>query len=621
MRRTRRFNLVDKVAVLFFVLVFAVVPLHAGEFEQFIPSDVTNYSVIHSYPTTVAKLKKSPYGSIIEEEEFKGMVDSISSKLDEQLSEFRKQVGVKLEDFADLPTGRIALAMKRQFAAGSIDAVANPFSRRKPQSFGDTWVLILIEVDGKEQAANQLLGRLLLRAKKEKQIQIETETFRDYKIQHIVITPAQGGKVSDEKLKDLDPELRKMMEESESDSAAQQSYDCYVNISNGIMAIATGSDRSLLERHLVLREGGNIPSLKQNELYEELKLRLTGKADYLTFQNMQPMWKMFEPADGRQNGFSVGKFVSELGITNIKGQISKTQIMEEGIYNESFLKVTSPHNGLLRAIDPEGKANVKPPVFVDRDAALFAGGYFDVPVFWQEIKAAIKRINPQMHGQIEQNLNNPQNPIHVEKDLINTLGTHWFVYVPAELISPNPPKFLNLMFVCDMKDVATLGGTIQKIMAFPQMQGKLSSIEFKGKEIYQAPQLGGGTVGNGVEMPSFQICFAFVNNRLIITTSPSLIKQAIRSSTRGQSPLLNNDKFQRGLSHMLERPSMVAYADTLPMAKWIWSFFDALPEHEIEFDLPEFKTVEKYLSAASITGRWEKDGMISKTWWPFPEGN
>jgi len=301
-----------------------------------------------------------------------------------------------------------------------------------------------------------------------------------------------------------------------------------------------------------------------------------------------------------------------LGFSCLKAQVAGSRIEADGISTYAFLWAPPPRTGLVRAAVPTVRANVKPPAFVGAEAGVYAGAYLDVPALWVAIKDAIQKASPQMYQQMMQGIENPQAPFHVERDLINTLGTHWFLYIPRDLLGTGPGIEVKTLLAVEVRDSRRLQTTIETLLQMMGPESGVVSEQVMGKPLWKMPPLPFGAGEDGAE--PVRICLALDGERLLIGTNVELVRQAVRDGARAESPLLGQAEFRAALPHMLARPEGLLYVDLRRIAEWVWNAVDATGARA-----PRLETVRKYLGVVTTTWKWTEDGVETKAWLPHPQ--
>jgi len=608
--RTGRLTAVAFCAAL--ALLWQFVYAAAKPFDELVPDDVTQFMTLRNYREFVTRLKATPYYGLFQEPEVKALVDKAFTELSEGVGKMKEAVGFEPADVEKILSGQIALAMIQRLPRG-------PMGNRGGANAGEMWALLLVDVGPNEQQTRTMLERTLQLAAQEEEVTVTEEQFRGHAVKHVSVKQGAGGQMTEEEIQKLDPELREAVREAQRKQGAQgaETQKLYVSLEGGILAVAFGTDRSLLERHLVLRGGGDIRPIAQSDTYKAIMAQIDPKSDYVSFQSFQNIWDGLKAQAGGMMAMGVdgAAMLDEMGITGLKAQGGGGRLDEKGISQEAFVLVPMPRKGLLKSISPTDRVNVKPPAFVAKDAALYAGLFFDLPLFWAELKDALRKAAPQVHQQMEMGLNNPQSPIQVERDIINAIGSHWFCYIPSEAVvmdAKGGVQDVNLVFAIELRDTASFQRAFQQIMAMAPPDQGIRQVPFMGTTIYETPEGGGG---GPFRMPALR--FVFLNNMFFIATSEAMAKQSIRFSKQGQSTLLTKPEFTATLGQLPRRPEGIVYADHRYIGEWVYKFVDKIvPKDKIQ--LPRWETLKKYLYVSTSVFNWTDQGLKVTAWQPFP---
>lgn len=564
-------------------------------FDQLVPHDVSSYGTVLHYREALNKLKKTPYSALLEEPEVQEFFQQLTGEMSEGLEQFREATGVQPGEIEDLFSGQVAVALRERFRLGAMmggGAMARP---------PGMWALFLADLGPNQDRAEDVLDRLIRKAQEDPQVSVSSEEVGAHAVRHLTYQPNGAGvRPGDE---NLEPELKDRLGHLSTDG---QPVHLYVSLEDGILAVAAG-ERTPLEQHLTLRDGGELQPLSESELYRDLQGRVEGTPDCVSFQNYGPIWEgirhssmplplPFEPAD----------ILTELGIFGVKGQVTTVQIGQEGLSSDAFMLAPPPHKGIIKALVPRERVKVTPPSFVGSDAALYLGGHFDTQVFWQEIQRILQQFAPLQYQQLRAQIDSPNQPLHVERELINTLGNRWFIYVPKEPLSGTEPQKLNLMLATDLRKPDVLRNTLGRLS---QMQMMVTE-QFQGATVYQSPASQMGEI-------SVQVSLAVVGEKLIIASNPQMAKELVSGSRREASPLLEREDFQQTLPHLPGQPHAFFYLDQKDVARWAWTGLGSLLQGG-QMQLPSYETISRYLSVSSSSGRWTEDGLRMRTWIPYP---
>jgi len=595
-------------------------------FEQLVPEDVNVFAIVRDCTAVAAKFKATPYAALLEEPEVKAFADQVLAAASEglaELREFEETAGISLAGIASLPQGQFAWVTKQKM----------DFSPMGPAAPPDVAFLILADVGAKSTEAAELLDRLMQVAAGHDDVEAVEEEINGHKILHVSFMPQPHGTgMTEEELSALSPELRELMEEMEAQTSAEgPGFHAYANLEGSIAALSFGTNRTLLEQHLALRDGSGGRALADSDLFKRSMARVDLDGDYLAFQNFQPMIDALQQsaAMATGGGFDAAGIVDALGVSALKCQSSSMTLEREGISGASFVLAPAPRKGIMKALVPTGKVNVKPPRFVGRDAAIYLGGYLDVPTLWAEVKAVLRDFSPDAHMMLDMALNNPQAPIQFESEIINNLGSHWFLYVPAEAYDPAGPT-VNAIIAVELTDSAAVENALAK--AFEMAAGgggpAVEKTTLMGSTVFRLPPIPLGMYAKGPELPPMSL--VFTDGKLVLATSDAMARQAVENTaTLKDSPLLAKPEFDDRtlVGHMIPRPEDIYYIDLRAAGQWIYSLVQMPLQMAAQFDpdspvaglqLPAYETIEKYLGVVMTTAKWDEEGLLSKSWIAYP---
>ena len=596
----------------------------AKPFEELVPEDVSSFYSVRDYTAFVEKLKATPYHKLLNEPEVRQLIDqaieAVSEQLDafEEVRGFKEEVGITLEDVAGLPKGEVAVA--------TVGGMPGPAGGAGMPQMGS--MLMLVDVGNDAAEADGLIDRLLEWAAQFKESKLTDEEFQGHKIRHLAfdfgkaVTAEMG--MSEEELAKLDPELQGTMREMQAGrprvGAVMQAY---VNREGNLLAVAFGTDRSLMESHLTLRDGGEARPLSESGLYKQVMARIDPASDYVAFASYKPVWDNLRQQGALMAGLIGVNFsdvMDALGIFDLEAVGSGAKLGEDGASSEGFLLVPAPRRGIMKAFVSTGGANVKPPAFVGADTALYVGAYFDAPTLWDEIKkVVVAQLPPELSGQMDAQLSIPDSPASIVQDLLLGLGRHVYVYAPADVVTITPEGALELNFVwaLEVKDMARSEEAFNRLLTFmPPNQPGIEKVQVLGKTVYRTPST--PPMPWPPNQPLAPIHFLFADDKLVVAGSEAMCKQVIEGSEREVSPLLNDVGFRSLLPHLQRQPHVFAYADQRSIGAWIHGLVSTfVPPDKLQ--LPPYEVIGKYLSISAGTSKWDEQGLLSQSWQPYAE--
>ena len=602
--------------VMALVALCMVASAETRPFVELVPDDVASFTSVPDYPGFLEKFKATPYYALLSDPEVKALWQQVLAKAEMKgFKGLQAELGVTLDDLLSLPKGEFAFATVLKLPGGAV----GPMQFAAGMQQGMLW---LADVGADPSQAQGVVDRIMTKAAQEKALQLTEEEFGAHKIHHLTIEMAARPMMSEEELSKLPPELQETMRQMQAHPPAAPGL--YVCLDDNVLAVAFGQDRSLLEGHLTLRDGGDLAPLANSALYKQMMAHVDTNADYVAFQSFEPMWEVYRQmgAAMTQTGSGgmpdFGAIMDGMGIFDLKACAGSGKLAPDGISSEGFILAPAPRRGLLKAFVPSGTANVAPPAFVGSDAAFYAGAYFDVQMLWEEIKGLIAAASPEAAKQMETELSTPGTPGALVQDLLNSLGTHAYVYSAEDIVTTTPEGSLalHLVLAIEAKDAAKAEQTFDQLRATqPAERQFIIRTEVEGKTVYQIPPPL-VPMPTGMGLPSVYLFFA--DGKLIVTGSDAMCRQVIQDSMRKASPLLSDIEFRGALAHLTKRPAAFFYMDCERIGGWFYGLAKKFIPPE-ELSLPAYEAIGKYLSISVGALYWDDEGIVSKGWMPNAE--
>lgn len=611
MRRSRGRNR-RWAAVIAAAVGFAIVSgraLAAEPLEKLVPDGSVAYVYAKDVPQLTEKVKACPTYKLFTDPAMQKAVASITEQLKDPRAELARIVGRDPAELQGMLGGQLCMAI---FPRGDRDA---------------HW-LVLADVTKDPKMAQDVVQSLLKDARESERYAVKEDTFRGRTV--YAIEPVkkeepkeeaapqpegQPGDPTEEQQEDvLGGDLRRARPEE------RQENPGYITLDNGILAMASSPDRSLIEKHLTLRDGGDLPSLGGSPAYRRLDSYMGSDRDVTFVVNIR------ELAKSEAAGMT-GLDIDDLFGSGEMGSFGCGLTIEpDGSSVQGLVLAPAPTKGILRAFAPQG-GSVLPPAYVDKAPGLFGGLRFSMPVLWQEIMAELQREHPNDYTMFQQGIQ--QMPVDLENGIIKPLGDRWFFYVP-----PLDTGDLQFVLCVDLQDSAAFGAAFEQLIATESPFGTLKPVDFEGVKLYQFAT-GGGDILGAEEQPAKGPCVAILQDKFLFATSLDTAKTVINNSKRSSSPVLAEADFQKLLGRTTDSPDAVLLVDGRLYYRWAEAAIKAqreMYEHfrqeyppgeetppEPEFpELPPRDVVEKYLSTSIVTAKWVEDGLLIKAWAPNP---
>ncbi|KPK59636.1 MAG: hypothetical protein AMK73_08535, partial [Planctomycetes bacterium SM23_32] len=308
-------------------------------------------------------------------------------------------------------------------------------------------------------------------------------------------------------------------------------------------------------------------------------------------------------------------------------------LREDGLAAQGLMLAPSPRTGIMRSFEPGG-ADVLPLPYVDEDAALFCGLRFSLPVFWQELKAIIRRQAPEQLALMEQQFQLME--VDLEKDVIGAFGDRWFVYAPAIGLGEETPAELPMALVADLQRSEAFATALRQMLASLPPFVAVQTVDFMGVTVYQfAPQ----TAWEGEPTAVPQPCLAVMQDKMVYASSVEVAKAVIRDDRRETSPLRRSQGFQRLVGQTMDDPDGMLLVNGRSLGRWMIARMEQYRSEAHEMleglepppgmeppdaedvlppELPSWDVLRKYETDLMATVKWTDDGLLLKTWTPDP---
>ncbi|MHC4789436.1 MAG: hypothetical protein ACYS8K_09585, partial [Planctomycetota bacterium] len=581
------------VAGLALVLVGGRALAASGAFEELMPAAPFLYVAVHNFPELREKIKALPQYKLLSEPEMQQYKAKIEEALQEPKSTLAQAMGHDPAELAKTLGGQICLGML------------------PPEQGEKASVLMLADVTGDPALAASSLENLItyLRRERADRVKVTESDFRGhtvYQFEHVpqAEAPEQGTQSAPRQGGPPQDEVRR--------------NPAYIALSDGILALSVGPDSSFLEKHLVLRGGGEVPAMAEVASFKRLQGPMGAERDltlYADFKAFTSEGSVLQPdIDATAGSGEVGSF--GLGVA----------FREEGVAGQGLLVAPAPRGGLLRALVPQ-HGDVMPPAFVDEEVGAFAGLHFSIPILYEEVMARLQRDRPQQYMAVQQVLQ--RYPVDIENSIIGALGNRWFLYMPADSAADESTPSAALSV--DLEDSAAFAGAWGQLLMQLPASMQYETIDFMGQGIYQFMAPPGPQ-----QPPQPGPCLTILPDKVVYTTDIEMAKAVIRDDRRASSPLLTSSDFQQMLTRTMDGPHGILLVDGRVMARW-WARaaeeqiaaagtlaqglqpppgMEGLSPEALLEHLPPWELMEKYESPSLLTVGWTDEGLLVQSWSP-----
>ncbi len=569
----------------FFALLFlagAAAGSDGTGFERLVPADVNSFVVLRDFQELNRRIGHSPYASLAGEPFLQVLADNLYARMAEPVREIHVALGTGIQDISDLLHGQATVAVRK---TGPGDA-------------GAALYLVEIAPTGSE-AVEALIARMIAFVGETGQSTVSRE---DIGGRRVVTFDFQNGQTD----------------------RADENARLFVSLNDGILAVLHACDRELLDQHFALRDG-EMPapgSLAELPLYAGLKRSVSARADYLSFKNFGVIWSNVRGAAdtdvSKESGSGGDVFFERIGLFSLLGTMSALRFGADGITWEGASHIAEPAKGIWKSLRPISPPDLRPPPFVDANAAFFAAFYLDLPQLWTEIADAMWLRDNILHESFFPASAPPDDLLLKDLDIVSLIGNRFYLYMPEQMLNEAGGKTrrLNAAAGIEVREPEKLEAALRHFLSS-------NGIPYAGSVVlgHTVLTIGAaeGTIPFGhhaagiLSAPSF----AFVDDLLLVTADPGLMPELIRKGRRRRSPLMMLTDFQSDLQRLTPSPFSFLYADAGTVAG---AFGHAIAPALENLGLParQYEVLTDYLPRIAAAAKWRDDGLYCRVWLPHP---
>ena len=529
--------------------------------EALLPKDTLVYFSIANIPEFKAKWEKSSMGQMLRDPALKPFLEDVEKKIEEGSKKLDEEIGVSLNELAELPHGQLMIAI--------LEKPARKFSGVLALEFGESKATI-----------NKLLKKMDEQLEKE-EAEHTTEDVNKVTV-HLY------------KLKSPEPD-------NPFKTIAYFTTDSYLVVSTELDAL-----KEVIERW----DGNSDDTLAQNEQFKYIQT-------VCKFEGGDPLLKWYvSPIGLIQSGIAVaqssfpqagmaGAFLPMLGIDAFKGWGGAMDLDEgefEGVVH-SFVYAENARGIMGLFQFPE--AQLAPPKWVPAEVGSYAVLNWNILGAYTSVETLVDSF--QGRGATARYLDSvaEQGPmIHPKKDVIDHLDgkIHLLQADPGDSEDGAPPT-PQILFGFGLKDSAKMKKTLAA--AAKAGNSNLETRDFNGETIYEVSTPAGDQV----------FSFAVTEGQLIATNDTPLLEGVMRGQS-GRTPLVDSDEYKRIAKYFPSKTSMLSFQRSDVQLKASYNLLknaDTFIEGLDVSKLPPFEVIAKYLQPSGGYTVPDKKGAKSVT--------
>jgi hypothetical protein len=618
-------------ALLFFTVssVRAAIP----PAENLLPADTLVMMTIPDFSKARADAHESPQWLFWNDPAMKPFHDKFVSGLNDALiGPLEADLGVKIENFEDLPQGQLTFAISR-----------NGWDGKDDHSLG-----IIFLLDARDKA-DLLKANLAVLEKKwtDGGKTIRTQTVRGVPFSVVMISSNDipGALTNLYTPRPQTQELGRPPELEKPHELVVGQFGSLLVMGNSIEAVDP------IVAHLT---GSEMPALADDSTFAADKMaRFHGAPLYYAWFDAKTYFGILaatpppEPNPDAPTIFPPmqwNKAITALGLTGVKSICFSYYDTREGAQANIFIAAPeATRQGLLKMFAPESRTAV-PPAFVPADATKFVRWRIDGQQAWKTLQDMLNNISPSatigLNAAIDMANANAQqkNPgFDIRKNLFDNLGDDFIRYEKSPAKSAANPLAAPSLFLFSVHNG---DGAVAAITTLASMVGSGQTAPapraFLGHKIFTIPLPGAGMAGGPAASPRF-IYYAAGDGYVALTTDVSMLESYLRSAANPPKPLSglpglidaaqhvggtgngvfgfqNQRELLRTLFNTLNAQSPDAMSAFGPMFLLPKGLRDTM-----DFSLlPDYDAVSKYFYITVYSGSSTPNGISFETFTPRP---
>ncbi|HEV2435697.1 MAG TPA: hypothetical protein VG077_06835 [Verrucomicrobiae bacterium] len=553
----------------------------------------------------------------------------------EFIAPLERDLGVKLDDFADLPQGQLAFALTQNGWNGTNDA--NP------------GLVLLLDSKNKSNLLKTNLANL-----RQKWVQagksLQTETLHGIPFSVVTLSSNDTPGV----LAKIFPTPQPVQELGKATKPPPPPGKLYVGQFESLLI--AGNSQSVIETVSARLTGGSNPALSDNPVFAADRIsQFHGSPLYYGWFNAKDFFNVLahipqaEPNPDAPSPFPAipwAKILEASGLTGLKSISFACHQTREGASAEfSISAPESTRQGLIKIISANQK-EANPPSFVPADAVKFFRWRVDGQQAWATLQKMLGEISPMAVASLNSFIDianssaQQKDPnFDIRKNLIANLGDDWISYqkkpTGTTLADLNQPPSI-FIFASPHPEQTALALKSVLGMGAPG-DTPAPTRDFLGRKIYTIPQRPRPTAGTAPAAPRSLYCTTS-GGYVAISGTESMVEDYLRSAQSHVKPLRETDGLTEAIQHvggtgnglfgyenqrevmrsffaaLKNDPNSATGMNSVLMRMWGGSLGDWL-----DFSLlPEYDRVAKYFYFTVYSGRTSANGLTFEFFTPRP---
>jgi hypothetical protein len=623
-------------SIIFAATLLLLSPGHASAAipapERLLPDDTLVVVTAPDFVKLRGIYKTSPQAQFWNDPAMKPFKDNFISKWKEEILEpLERDLGVKFDDYDELPQGQVTFALTQNGWDGGDSA--------KPA------FLFLLDAKDKGDRLKKNLADL-----RKKWVEggkpLKTEKVRDVEFAIFPLTD-----------KDVPKTLKRFLtDENEFETETNKAPKNELIVGQFESMLIIGNSVKAVEKVMVHATGGAMPALGDLAGYDANRVSFFRDAPFYAWVNVKAFMDVLnrKPANKPDAAdpfvpSNPEKFLTASGLSAVKTVAFSFQNSPDGSLFQVLVGVPeSTRQGIFKLFPPEGKDSGPPP-FVPADAVKFQRWRIDGQKTWTTLEKLMGEISPQWLSAVNFMLDTANTAakqkdpdFDVRKNLIGNLGDDVITYEKAARggIAGDGPA----LFLIGSPHPDQLAEALKSVLVFlGQQGGSPAEREFLGKKIYSVPLP--AAMGPSGSSKSRSLSYAASAGYVAVSTDAAILEEYLRSSDSQQKTLRET----AGLTEAIAKAggASTGWFGYENQAETARVMFEALRKNAatnasgaalvpggmdlpgagntfkewMDFSLlPPFERISKYFYFNVYTGGANVDGLSFKVFTPLPPG-
>lgn len=492
--------------------------------EKLLPDDTLAMFTIPDFNRAREIYHNSPQGQFWSDPAMKDFKDKFWNKFSANvLGPLQKDLGVRFDDYVNLPQGQLTLAFIQNGWAGKE---------------GEPSLLLLLDTKSKSAQLTTNLNELKKKwANAGKNIR--TEKIRDVDFSIVTVSKADFIKP---KSGSMGPGLPDAMPVDPKD---MPKHDLYIGQAGSLLVV--GDSSKVIEKVLARMSGGAVNVLNDLAAFDASRA-MFHDAPLFGWVNTKGLVDIFSKssettdAEAAANpfAFQTDKILAGLGLNALKSLAFNFRVSNDGSeFNVNFSVPEGRRAGILKILAGEVK-DCSPPPFVPADAVKFQRWRFDGPNTWTTLRKTVGDVLPAAVGGMDFVLNSVEAEAK-EKDPSFSLNKNLFGNLGGDIISyDKAPRGMTAADMASPPSICLIGSpnpdqfadAMKRVMAlYAPMAGAAKDREFLGHKIYtiSLPNPPAAKTSSAPRVER-QLSYTTGGGYMAISTDPAMLEEYLRSS-------------------------------------------------------------------------------------------